>query len=171
MCFVRPWSSLTSNFASPRVYGNLASQTAIDCDKCLASTPSLLFAKEVLSMSMPRHLVLLLLSILPAAFAGQSRRPLVLSVSGGGYTSMTGGMALARALRHLNGKDELSSVTHIGGNSGGSFFGNQFMHITRPKQMEASKQKKKFSERLAEVSRITINYNPFPPIQMLPSPI
>jgi len=41
---------------------------------------------------------------------------------------MTGGMALARALRHLNGKDELSSVTHIGGNSGGSFFGNQFMH-------------------------------------------
>lgn len=60
--------------------------------------------------------------------AGVKRRPLAIAVSGGGFTSMTGGMAVARALRNLNSRDALADVTHIGGNSGGSFFGNQFLH-------------------------------------------
>jgi hypothetical protein len=36
-------------------------------------------------------------------------------------------MAAARALHNLNGKSKLGEVTHLGGNSGGSFFTNQFL--------------------------------------------
>jgi hypothetical protein len=41
---------------------------------------------------------------------------------------MTAGMALARALHQVGGSDALDAITHIGGNSGGSFFNNQFLY-------------------------------------------
>merc|ERR1719174_692215 len=59
--------------------------------------------------------------------AAAEQRPLGIAVSGGGYTSMTAGMALSRALRNLPG-DALAKVTHLGGNSGGSFFTNQLLY-------------------------------------------
>jgi hypothetical protein len=41
---------------------------------------------------------------------------------------MSGGMAIARTLSNLDGQDVLRSVTHLGGNSGGTFFGTQLVH-------------------------------------------
>lgn len=66
-------------------------------------------------------------SLLAASHA-EKQKPLVMSVSGGGLGSLTSGMAVARALKHLKGGDALSELTHLGGNSGGSWFNNLFLH-------------------------------------------
>jgi hypothetical protein len=64
-----------------------------------------------------------------AATQAEKQKPLVMSVSGGGIPSFTSGMAVARALKHMSGgRDALSEVTHLGGNSGGSWFNNLFLH-------------------------------------------
>lgn len=41
---------------------------------------------------------------------------------------MSGGMAVARNLKNLGGQDRLQDLTHLGGNSGGSWFAFQLLH-------------------------------------------
>lgn len=60
----------------------------------------------------------------------QPREPLAVVVSGGGFVSMTGGMAVARALSDA-GLGWWEKVTHLGGNSGGAWFGTQFIYSQR----------------------------------------
>ena len=40
---------------------------------------------------------------------------------------MSGGIALTRAMMDLNGADKLAEMTHLGGNSGGTYFNTQFL--------------------------------------------
>lgn len=65
----------------------------------------------------------------PPRANGNQRQPLGLVVSGGGFRTMTAGMAFARAMSQSFDEVEGSSwadVTHLGGNSGGQWFASQF---------------------------------------------
>ena len=52
-------------------------------------------------------------------------QPLSINFSGGGFTTMTQGMALSRAMAQ-NGA--WPQVTHVGSNSGGNWFATQFVY-------------------------------------------
>jgi len=58
------------------------------------------------------------------------RRPMALAVSGGGFRTMTAGIAYGRALSHAFKDDTVGmdwrDFTHLSGNSGGQWFATQF---------------------------------------------
>jgi hypothetical protein len=79
-----------------------------------------------------------------------TRTPFTFAVSGGGFRSMTAGMAFSRALseafEEVAGMTGWDDITHLSGNSGGQWFATQFVfgqdwfeELTRTRSMLGSK--------------------------------
>jgi len=74
---------------------------------------------------MPSALLVALVSLASAASVAASI-PHSFTVSGGGFQTMVGGQAAARALAEVG--FDFSTLTHVSGNSGGGWFATQFLY-------------------------------------------
>ncbi len=80
------------------------------------------------------------LSIFLASLAPLSTTtiPHAFTVSGGGFKTMVGGQAAARALAEVN--FDFSTLTHVSGNSGGGWFATQFLYNNHFKEVLIEKK-------------------------------